>query len=136
MSDPAGRVAVPVQTLRRAPGVVATIVDLAIEREAVLIVVGLPRSLSGSEGTAAAKSRAFAAELAAVSSVPVRLVDERLSTVSASAQLRASGHDSRSGRAVVDQAAATVILQSALEMRVRQGEDVGELVTPRGAASS
>lgn len=130
VSDPQGRLAVPVETLPRTADVVVRIVQLARERQVSLIVVGLPVSMSGGEGPAAAGSRAFAAELAAVVAVPVRLVDERLSTVSATAQLRAGGRDTRKGRSVIDQAAAAVILQSALDMREVRGNDVGEPVDP------
>lgn len=118
-SDRDGLLATPVETVdagKGGPGAaVARIVELAAEVEAMELVVGLPRGLSGTEGRAAAAARAFAEPLAAASPVPVRLVDERLSTVSATAALRGSGVPGRRQRAVVDQAAAVVILQSALD---------------------
>jgi putative Holliday junction resolvase len=102
---------------------------LAEEYEALEVVVGLPRSLSGAEGPAAAKIRAYAAELARrLRTVPVRLVDERLSTVSATHGLRASGVSSKKGRAVVDQAAAVVILQDALDAERTSGRPPGTTV--------
>jgi putative Holliday junction resolvase len=118
-SDPEGRLAVPVTVVRRdrrGDGDLVAIAALATEREAVEIVVGLPRSLSGDEGPAAAIAREYAERLAAkVEPIPVRLVDERLSTVEATRGLRAAGVDSRASRETVDAAAAAVILQHALD---------------------
>ena len=83
-SDPSGFLATPVETVRRGKGDVRRLAQLVDEREAVEVVVGLPRSLSGAEGPAAVKVREFAALLARrVAPVPVRLCDERLTTVSA-----------------------------------------------------
>ncbi|HSI27069.1 MAG TPA: Holliday junction resolvase RuvX, partial [Aeromicrobium sp.] len=82
------------------------------------------------EGPAAAKVRTFAISLAAhVAPVPVRLVDERMSTMAAEGQLRASGRSGRKKRAVIDQVAATVILQSALDIERAQGIAAGEGVS-------
>jgi putative Holliday junction resolvase len=130
-SDPSGLIATPVETVRRGPGDLARLRALVEEESAVEVVVGLPRSLSGGEGPAAVKVRAFAAEVAAmVAPVPVRLCDERLSTVSAEATLRERGKKGSKRRAVVDQAAAVVILQNALETERRTGSAPGELVDP------
>jgi putative Holliday junction resolvase len=130
-SDPSGLIATPVETVRRGPGDLARLRALVEEESAVEVVVGLPRSLSGGEGPAAAKVRAFAAEVATtVAPVPVRLCDERLSTVSAEATLRERGKKGSKRRAVVDQAAAVVILQNALETERRTGSAPGELVDP------
>ncbi len=88
-SDPSGLIATPVETVRAGSGDLARLLALVVEEEALEVVVGLPRSLSGGEGPAAAKVRAFAGRLAdRVAPVPVRLCDERLSTVSAEAVLR------------------------------------------------
>ncbi|KRV50372.1 Holliday junction resolvase [Wenjunlia vitaminophila] len=127
--DPDGLLATPVETVRARQGALARIVALAAEYEVVEVVVGLPRSLNGREGPAAAKVRAFAVSLARLlAPVPVRLVDERMSTVSATQGLRASGVRSKKGRSVVDQAAAVVILQSALEAERVSGRPPGECV--------
>lgn len=127
--DPDGLLATPVETVRAGQGALARIVALAAEYEVVEVVVGLPRSLNGREGPAAAKVRAFAVSLARLlAPVPVRLVDERMSTVSATQGLRASGVRSKKGRSVVDQAAAVVILQSALEAERVSGRPPGECV--------
>ena len=128
-SDPSGFLATPVETVRRGKGDLARLARLAREDEAVEIVVGLPRSLSGGEGPAAVKARAFAARLAVrVAPVPVRLCDERLTTVSAEAMLRDRGRTGQQRRAVVDQAAAVLILQQALDTERSTGLPPGELV--------
>jgi putative Holliday junction resolvase len=128
-SDPTGFLATPVATVRRGKGDLAHLARLARDEEAVEIVVGLPRSLSGGEGPAAVKARAFAARLARrVAPVPVRLCDERLTTVSAEAMLRDRGRTGQSRRAVVDQAAAVLILQHALDTERSTGRPPGELV--------
>jgi putative Holliday junction resolvase len=92
-------------------------------------VVGLPRSLNGSEGPAADKARALAGRLARrVAPVPVRLCDERLTTVSAESILREQGRRGAKRRAVVDQAAAVLILQTALDTERSSGQAPGEIV--------
>jgi putative Holliday junction resolvase len=134
--DPSGMIATPVETVARGDGDLARLRALAHEHEAVEAVVGLPRSLSGGEGPAAAKVRGFADTLAqalAADGVTVRLVDERLSTVSAESVLREQGRKGKRRRAVVDQAAAVVILQNALDTERGTGRPAGELVTPTNA---
>lgn len=113
-SDPHRILASPVETVP-APGH-ARVAALAAERAAVLVVVGLPTSLSGrSESASADMARAYAVVLAAlVAPVPVELVDERLTTVAATAALRASGRTGKRARAVVDQAAAVALLEAVL----------------------
>lgn len=130
-TDPAGILATPVATLRRDTGGdtdMARIIELAEEAEAIEIVVGLPRSLDGTERTAARAVRRWAVRLAARAGVPVRLIDERLSTVSAHRMLHEAGRAERSHRSVVDQVAAVVILQTALDHERRAGEPAGLLV--------
>lgn len=128
-SDPSGFLATPVETVRRGRGDVARIVRLVREEEAVEVVVGLPRSLSGGEGPAAATVREFARGLARrIAPVPVRLCDERLTTVSAESMLRERGRTGAKRRAVVDQAAAVLILQNALDTERACGSAPGEIV--------
>jgi putative Holliday junction resolvase len=128
-SDPSGFLATPVETVKRGRGDLQRILAIVQQEEAVEVVVGLPRSLSGSEGPAAAKVRQFAAQLARrVAPVPVRLCDERLTTVSAEAMLRDRGRKGAKRRAVVDQAAAVVILQHALDTERATGTAPGEIV--------
>lgn len=122
-SDPSGILAVPVTTLRRDRGGEADLDQLAgivRDRQAVEIVVGLPASLSGKEGAAAAAARAYASALTPrVAPVPVRLVDERLTTVLAHRRMAEGGMRSRSRRVLVDQEAAVQILQSVLDTQTR-----------------
>lgn len=126
--DPSGTLATPVETVRRGKGDVRRIGQLVTAEDAVEVVVGLPRSLRGGEGPAAEKVRTFARRVARrVAPVPVRLCDERLSTVTAGAMLRGQRKGSRQ-RAVVDQVAAVVILQQALDSERTTGEPPGELV--------
>ena len=117
-SDPAGVLAAPVTTLRRDGRDLDALAIMVEERAATEVIVGLPISLSGREGGAAAEARAYALALAErITPVPVRLVDERFTTAVAERVLRASGR--RGGvparRSVVDQQAAVLILQAALD---------------------
>jgi putative Holliday junction resolvase len=128
-SDPSGVLATPVETVRRGKGDLARIARLVRDEEALEVVVGLPRSLSGGEGPAAARTREFARRLAArIAPVAVRLQDERLTTVSAEAMLRDRGRKGAERRAVVDQAAAVLILQHALDSERATGRPPGEVV--------
>lgn len=130
VSDPAGILATPVETVRRGKGDLNRIRELAVEYDVVEIVVGLPKALDGSDGLAAEQVRQFASELAdGVAPMPLRLVDERMSTVVATRGMRASGVTSRSGRHTVDRAAAVVILQGALDAERETGRPPGETVT-------
>jgi putative holliday junction resolvase len=129
-SDPDGILATPVETVRRGPGDLDRIAALAAELEAVEIVVGLPRSLSGGEGPAAVKIRETADLVRAKvqegnSGTAVRLVDERFTTVTAERMLRERGKKGSKRRAVVDQAAAVVILQHALDVERETGNPPG-----------
>lgn len=132
-TDLSATLAVPVETVPRGDGDVARIAELVAEYEAVEVVVGLPLALSGRPGKAAAAAQAFAEQLApAVTPVPVRLVDERLSTVSATRGLREAGRSERSSRSVVDQAAAVVIVQYAVDTERATGRAPGTLVQEAG----
>lgn len=126
--DPLGLIATPVETVPAGEGAQPRLLALIAEHEPIEVVVGLPRSLSGGEGPAAAKVRTFVAELAGKMSVAVRLVDERMTTVSAESALRAQGRKGQRRRAVVDQVAAVVILQHALDSERATGRPAGELV--------
>jgi len=122
LCDPDGVLATPLRTVPRdAEGGadVRTLVALVDEHDVVEVVVGLPRTLAGRVGPAALAARELATALAEVlgERVPVVLADERLTTVVATRQLRASGRPGRRQRAVVDQAAAVAILQGWLDAR-------------------
>lgn len=113
-SDPHRILASPVETVP-APGH-ERVAELVAEREAVVVVVGLPTSLSGrSDSASADMARAWATTFEGLVDVPIELVDERLTTVSATAALRASGRSAKQSRAVVDQAAAVALLQGYLD---------------------
>jgi putative Holliday junction resolvase len=113
--DPGGMIATPVETLARADDLAGRFRALVDEHEPVEVVVGLPLSMSGGETASTADAREVAAQLARVAGVPVRLVDERLSTVGAQRSLHAAGRNTRQSRSVIDQAAAVIILQHALD---------------------
>jgi putative Holliday junction resolvase len=120
-SDPRGVLAVPVVTLARDPAGdrdVAELAGLVAEYEAVGVVVGLPRTLAGREGTAAQLAREYGTRVAErIAPVPVEYLDERLTTVSAQRKLAEGGIRGRAGRAVVDQVAAVELLQHWLDRR-------------------
>lgn len=127
--DPDGLLASPLTTISRGRGDLESLAALAAEQGAIEVLVGLPTGLSGREGAAAAGARAFAGALAArLAPVPVRLVDERFTTVMAHEALREGGRGSRARRPVVDQAAAALILQGALDTERSTGRPAGELV--------
>lgn len=128
--DPSGVIATPLETVARGEGDVARLAALVVEEGAMEVVMGLPRSLSGKEGPAALKVRRFARRLAKrIKPVPVRLVDERLTTVTAEAMLRERGRKGADRRAVVDMAAAVVILQHALDAEQTRGEAPGDVLS-------
>jgi putative Holliday junction resolvase len=128
VSDPGGALAVPLDTVRRGPDDLDRLAALATEHEVLEVVVGLPVSLSGREGQAAHGARDFADQLAPRLGVPVRLVDERLSTVDAHRALREAGMNAKRRRGVVDRSAAVIILQSALDAERSTGRPPGVVV--------
>jgi putative holliday junction resolvase len=118
VSDPTGTLASPVQTIERGRSHAddhARIGEAVAEADAARVVVGLPLSLDGSHGPAARLIEAELVELAAVLTVPVEVYDERLTTVSADRNLRSAEMSGRRRRRVIDQEAATVLLQAWLE---------------------
>lgn len=135
--DNGGVLATPISTLKRDPkknSDVSVIVREAAERGAVEIFVGLPRTLRGTESASAAMARDYAALLAqrlseVLPQVPVRLIDERLSTVSAHRSLHEAGISSRKHRKLVDQVAAVGILQHAIDSQRSLQTEVGTAVS-------
>ena len=120
VSDPDGILATPVETVRRDRGTghLRRLAALVEELAVVEVVVGLPRTLSDRAGSSADDAVAVAEALAArISPVPVRLADERLTTVSAARSLRDAGMRAREQRGMIDQAAAVAILQGWLDQR-------------------
>jgi putative Holliday junction resolvase len=127
--DPDGILATPLTTLTRdltakadrLPSDVAALADLVREHEAVEVIVGLPVTLAGQRGPAAAHVEEYARVLAsAIAPVPLHLVDERMSTVVATRRLSERGVRGKRQRAVVDQVAAVEILQSWLDAQRRR----------------
>jgi putative pre-16S rRNA nuclease len=124
VSDPAPVLATPLVTLARdehSDSDLDRLAELVAEHEVVEVIVGLPRTLAARHGKAAAVATAYARKLARrVRPVPVRLADERLTTVTATRMLSDRGVRGKKQRAVVDQAAAVEILQAWLDGRARQ----------------
>ncbi len=137
--DPGGVLATPLTVIPSGPGAKVELARtelarLIADQDAIEVIVGLPTSLSGREGAAAAGAREFAADLARrLAPIPVRLVDERFTTTEAHAALRRGGKDARARRQVVDAAAAAVLLQAALDAERATGRPAGQLV-PGGDA--
>lgn len=131
-SDAEGRLAVAVEVVPAGAREIGRLVELAAEYEAIEIVVGLPRSLDGTEGPAADLVRTKADQLtvgleSAGYEASVRLVDERFSTVSAEQRLRASGKTARQQRSIIDAESAREILSHALDLERSAGTPSGQI---------
>lgn len=133
-SDLHGMLATPVETVPRdlrGSTDLDRIVALAAEIDVVEVIVGLPLNMRGERTLSTTDAEEFAQRLAkrlAVLDVTVRLVDERLSTVSAQSQLHQVGKKTKQSRSIIDQAAAVVILQHALDIERSRGEAPGTAV--------
>lgn len=127
-SDFHGILASPLATVTRKADLTSTVADLMEiinEVDAVQIFIGLPISLRGAETRSTEDALNLARALSAAVQMPVFMVDERLSTVAAAGELRASGKNSQQSRGVIDQIAATVILESVLAASKAQDGFVG-----------
>jgi putative holliday junction resolvase len=131
-SDPDGVLAYPAATVQAGAGEIDQLAAVVADYEPIEVLVGFPRSLSGGEGPAAANARERAKRLAGVIGVPVRLVDERLTTVTASQRLHEGGKRAREQRELIDAAAAVAILEQALAFEQSQEKPAGELVSAPG----
>ncbi|GAA3857947.1 Holliday junction resolvase RuvX [Tessaracoccus defluvii] len=119
--------AYPVETVPAGPTELDRLGALVAEYEPGVVYVGLPLTLAGGRALAAEFVAAKAAALATlIAPVPVRLVDERMSTVTASRSLGAAGRRAKQQRGIIDQAAAVEILQRALDAEERDGGPAGE----------
>lgn len=127
-SDASGLLAVPLDAVRAGDSAVDEVARIAAEWGVLEIYVGLPRHMDGREGDAADKARAWAARLAERVSTPVRLLDERLSTVQAQRVLREAGRTTRQSRSVIDSASAVMVLQSALDAEAATGREPGDRI--------
>ena len=132
--DPDGILASPYATVAAGPREVADLLAVLAELEPVEVVVGLPTTLAGTEGIAAQKVRERATRLATATDVPVRMVDERLTTVEVSRRMREGGRRAKEQRSVIDAAAAAAILEHALGVERSRGEPPGALLLPDGTA--
>ncbi|MEU4015762.1 Holliday junction resolvase RuvX [Microbacterium sp. NPDC028030] len=126
--DPDGMLAVPVETVPRDEASIDRILQIAQEYDPLEFVVGLPVNMQGADTLSTTDAREFAAVLHRRSRVPVRLVDERLSTVTAHAALRSSGRSQKKSRSIVDQVAAVVLLQQAIDMEKSTGNPAGAMI--------
>lgn len=121
ISDELGMLAHPLETITvKETDPVARVAQLVTERGAEMVIVGLPRNMDGSNGPSAEKARAFAEKLRE-RGCTVRLWDERLTTVAAQKALQAAGKNAKQSRAVIDQAAAVIILQGWLDAQGMMG---------------
>lgn len=134
--DPDGLLATPVETVVRDENAVSRVLAIADDYSTLEFVIGLPMNLRGEETPSTADARAFATALASRTSAPVRMVDERLSTVTAHSALRASGRNQKNSRSIVDQVAAVVILQHAIDTEKRSGAAPGFLISPESEPAS
>ena len=93
------------------------VVQAALEAKAELIVVGLPKNMDGTEGESAQNARAFAEQLKELTGLPVEMQDERGTTITAHGYLNDTNTRGKKRKAVVDEVAATIILQDYLDKR-------------------
>jgi putative holliday junction resolvase len=127
--DRDGVLAYPVRTVRAGKDEIDQLVALVDEYQPIEVLVGFPRSLSGDEGPAAAKARGRASKLAGAIRVPVRLIDERLTTVTAAQRLSEGGKRAKQQRELIDAAAAVAILEHALAFEGSREIPPGDLVS-------
>jgi putative Holliday junction resolvase len=128
VSDPDSILSTPLPALIRSKLLGETlqeILSLITDNGVVEVFIGDPLSLSGSETESTKDARQFANQLAELTSVPVRLVDERLTTVTASAKLRLNGKNAMAAKSLVDSASAVEILEQALSISKQSGKPAG-----------
>ena len=117
ISDPDSILASPLTTLSTGdPKLFKQIAELVAEHEPVAFYVGDPINLSGESSASAQKARAFADDVHSEFSIPVTMIDERLSTVSATNAMRESGINSKDARSRIDMAAAVAILEQGIAL--------------------
>ncbi|HJV13380.1 MAG TPA: Holliday junction resolvase RuvX [Propionibacteriaceae bacterium] len=130
--DRDGVLAYPLRTVQAGADEIAELTAIVTECEPIEVFVGFPRRLRGGEGPAAAKARERALRLAEAIRTPVRLIDERLTTVTASQRLSEAGRPVKKQREIIDAAAAVAILEHALAYEHSRGLPPGELVSAPG----
>jgi len=121
VSDPDSILSSPLTTLKATDrSLVKQISQIVVEIEPVAIYVGRPALLSGDDGAATEKALDFVKILRTITRVPIELIDERMSTVSAARNLRDAGRNARDSKEAIDMAAAVAILEFALELEKRK----------------
>jgi len=131
VSDPDSILSTPLPALIRSEELTESlqeILSLITENGVIEVYVGDPLSLSGAETASTQDARMFASKLAELTSVPVRIVDERLTTVTASAKLRLSGKNAKAAKAFIDSASAAEILEQALNISKQSGKPAGLII--------
>ncbi len=115
VSDQTGLIAIPVITLQRSHLELASqLKELFHEYQPMYVIVGEPRHLSGASSQTMTDMTDFLDLLRSLTSAPIHLIDERMSTVSAARTLRELGHNAKNSKDKIDAMAAVAILESAL----------------------
>lgn len=126
-SDATGTLASPYTTWQVSADWMSELGKLIAEYEPIELIIGLPTNLRGESSVAAEAIKEIATEIKTNFPLqPIRLMDERMTTAAARKQLQAAGYNSRSDKHLIDAAAATVLLEDALEAERRQGKPAGE----------
>jgi putative Holliday junction resolvase len=121
VSDPDSILSSPLTTLKTTDKtLVKQISEILADIEPVTIYVGRPALLSGNDGAATEKANTFVALLRTISEVPIEMIDERMSTISAARNLRDAGRNSKDSKNSIDMAAAVAILDFAIEIEKRK----------------
>ncbi len=121
VSDPDSILSSPLTTLKATDkSLLKQISEILADIEPVAIYVGRPALLSGNDGSATEKATQFGAVLSTITQVPIEMIDERMSTVSAARNLREAGRNARDSKDAIDMAAAVAILDFALEIEKRK----------------
>ena len=121
VSDPDSILSSPLTTLKATDKNLNQLISVIFsEIEPVAIYVGRPALLSGEDGAASEKAAKFAAELAAITTIPIEMIDERMSTISAARNLRDAGRSAKDSKESIDMVAAVAILEFAIEIEKRK----------------
>ena len=121
VSDPDSILSSPLTTLKATDKNLNQLISVIFsEIEPVAIYVGRPALLSGEDGAASEKAAKFAAELATITTIPIEMIDERMSTISAARNLRDAGRSAKDSKESIDMVAAVAILEFAIEIEKRK----------------
>lgn len=121
VSDPDSILSSPLTTLKATDKTLLNQISLILsEIEPVAIYVGRPALLSGNDGMATEKALEFVSLLGTITQIPVEMIDERMSTISAARNLRDAGRNAKYSKNAIDMAAAVAILDFAIEIEKRK----------------